>query len=518
MHRGAIGMTLLITIIFFVVCLISVAMFAPGNSAVKQISSAELHEVTVGTFEISIPVRGDLNSASQTDIRNKLEDRASIIYIAPEGDTVQEGDLLLKLADEQIIARVKDSQDKVKTSESSLISSQQSVNIKKSAMESDLEKAELDIELARLALLAWEEGDLVSKRQTHEIAIQTAEINLNRLQERFEDTKSLLEKGFIPKDEYEQDRIKLIEAEAKLKEVRLAKEVYESYQIKQDQARLESGVEQNIAEQARIKQRHEAELVKLKSDVASAEFKLQTAKERLEDLERQLEACTINSPSAGLVVYASSLNGRGRRDDEPPPQIGSELRPNELVIVLPNTGKMMARVKVGESISGKIKNGQEAIIVSDALPDTAISGQVDRVGVLAESGGWRDPNNRTYTVYINLDIEEGTILKPSMRCTGEIIVGTVEDVLSVPIQAVYREGSISFVYVNSSDGFVPTPVSLGQSSEMEVEITDGLSAGDVVLLRKPLASEIQGELPESTAPRNGPPAKYSGEAKSGRPK
>ena len=517
MSRGAIGMTLLVTIVFIVAGLLAVIVFSPSGSTDKEISSAELHEVRMGSFDITVPVRGDLNSASQIDIRNKLEDRASIIFIAPEGNTVKKGDLLLKLADEQITARVKDSQDKVKTSESSLISSQQSVNIKKSAMESDLEKAELDIELARLALLAWEQGDLVSKRQTHEIAIQTAEINLNRLQDRFEDTKSLLEKGFIPKDEYEQDRIKLIEAEAKLKEVRLAKEVYESYQIKQDQARLESGVEQNIAEQARIKQRHEAELVKLKSDVASAEFKLQTAKERLEDLERQLEACTIISPSSGLVVYASSLNGRGRRDDDPPPQIGSELRPNELVIVLPNTGEMMARVKVGESISGKIKSNQEAIIVSDALPDTTIRGSVDRVGVLAESGGWRDPNNRTYTVYISLDIDEGTVLKPSMRCSGEIIVGTVEDVFAIPIQAVYREGSVSYVYLDTPNGFVPTPVSLGQSSEMEVEITDGLSAGDVVLLRKPSASEIQGELPKNSGSRSGAPSKYTGGTKSGRP-
>ena len=224
------------------------------------------------------------------------------------------------------------------------------------------------------------------------------------------------------------------------------------------------------------------------------------------------------SPSSGLVVYASSLNGRGRRDDEPPPQIGSELRPNELVIVLPNTGKMMARVKVGESISGKIKNGQDAIIVSDALPDTTIQGSVDRVGVLAESGGWRDPNNRTYTVYISLNFDEQTVLKPSMRCSGEIIVGTVEDVLSVPIQAVYREGSISYVYISSPSGFVPTPVSLGQSSEMEVEITDGLSMGDLVLLRRPLPSEIFGELPEASFSQKGAPAKYGGGAsKSGRP-
>ena len=106
MSRGAIGMTLLVTIVFIVAGLLAVIVFSPSGSTDKEVSSAELHEVRLGSFDITVPVRGDLNSASQIDIRNKLEDRASIIFIAPEGNTVKKGDLLLKLADAQITARV----------------------------------------------------------------------------------------------------------------------------------------------------------------------------------------------------------------------------------------------------------------------------------------------------------------------------------------------------------------------------------------------------------------------------
>ena len=106
-------------------------------------------------------------------------------------------------------------------------------------------------------------------------------------------------------------------------------------------------------------------------------------------------------------------------------------------------------------------------------------------------------------------------LKPSMRCIGEIVLGEVEDVISVPIQAVYREGAQSFVYVPGNGGYVPTPVALGRSSEMVIEITDGLAEGEQVLLRRPKIGEVRGELPELASGKNrkrpGPPANVGAE-------
>ena len=109
-------------------------------------------------------------------------------------------------------------------------------------MESDLQKADLEIEIAQLAMKAWEEGDLVTSRQTNDTHIETAKINRDRLKKRFAEAKSLVESGFISNDEYEQDRIQLIEAEAKVKSFELAKDVYERYTIKKERAEKESSV------------------------------------------------------------------------------------------------------------------------------------------------------------------------------------------------------------------------------------------------------------------------------------
>ena len=72
-------------------------------------------------------------------------------------------------------------------------------------------------------------------------------------------------------------------------------------------------------------------------------------------------------------------------------------------MILPDVSQMVASVKVNEALSGQIKPGQPASVVCDALPDRTLTGEVASVGVLAQTGGWRDPNRRDYTVTVLLD-------------------------------------------------------------------------------------------------------------------
>ena len=111
-------------------------------------------------------------------------------------------------------------------------------------------------------------------------------------------------------------------------------------------------------------------------------------------------------------------------------------------------------------------------------------------------------------------------LKPSMRCRAEIELGLVNDVISVPIQSVFREGADSFVYVPAKGGWSQRKVNVGRASELAVEITEGLDLDERILLRKPDAFEIVEKLEgktrggggsDSPAGKNpgGPPAKIA---------
>jgi multidrug resistance efflux pump len=467
-----------------------------------------------GSFDVVLPVSGELAALRKIEIRNKLEGRAIITEIAPEGKRVAAGDLLIKLAEEELITKLKDAEDKLKTAQGEVIAAEQNLSIKEQEKQSELEKADVAVRMADLGFQGWLNGDVVKKRQELATALETNRIDAERLAKRFDEAKSLVEKGFISRDDYEKDRVALIQANAKVKQAEIDIKVYDEFQYPQDEAKKKSDLDQARAERGRTEQKKDAELVKARTELDSARFKQQTAQERLDQTKQQIACCTVSAPSDGLVVYASSLEsgGWGRGSETPPPQAGTELKPNELVMILPDTSAMVANLKVSEALSGRIKPGQRVTVFSDASPGVPISGDVLGVSVLAESGGWRDPNRRDYTVRVALEQREDLALKPSMRCKAQILLDEVREALSVPVQAVFRKGRASFVYVPDSGGFAQKLVRVGRTSEVDAEIVDGLSAGDVVLLREPLADEITSQLsPESV----NPPAADSREARAG---
>jgi HlyD family secretion protein len=464
------------------------------------------------SFEISIPASGELAALNQIEIRNKLDYRAVITWIVEEGTYVQAGDTLVRFASDEIENMIQDAVDAVNSAQTELIAAQSNLEIRLNQIQSEADQADLNVTLAELALRAWEEGEDVSRRKALELAIETAQINYDRLVERYEESKKLVAQEFISQDEFKQDEIAKIEAWARLEQAKLDKRIYLDYQFERDQKQKQSDVDQALAEQHRTKKRHEAQELTARRDVDSKQHQLRSRTDRLNDLQEQLELCTIRAPSEGLAVFASSLEehrwSRMNRDEL---QAGTEVRKNELLMILPDTSTMTAEVKVNESHSGLIKPGQRAVITSDAVPDVALDGEVLEIGVLAESGGWRDPNRRDYTVTIKLNDGNSLGLKPSMRCKADIYVDRVDDAINVPLQAVFREGPAAYVYVPEGAGFAQKAVQVGRTSGLHAEITEGLSEGDVVLLREPKAREIVSRLSD----KKGPPREVK--AASGRP-
>lgn len=494
-RHGASGIsTLAILGLISVVAIVAVSyiVVANGSDRENRRVSGDLYAAQTGSFDITIPTSGELDAQNQIEIRNRLESRAVITEIVEEGTYVEKGDVVLKLNDEDLRNRIKDAEDDLNSAESALVSAEATLAIRRSSAASELDRARLDVELSELALEAWREGEVIARRQQLKLALERAEVNFKRLEQRLEHSRRLYEQEFISFDELERDRITLIEAEADLEQAKTDLNVFENYTFRQQKSQKNSDVEQAIAELERVQQRHEAEIQTAQADVASRRHQLESRRERLADLERQLDYTTVEAPADGLVVYASSMESRRWRGD--PPQVGTELSRNQLVIVLPDTSRMVAAVKVNEALSGLVERGQEAFITSDAMPDRSIRGEVQSIGVLAETGGWRDPNRRDYTVRILIDEKDIEGLRPSMRARAEIRIDTVENALHVPIQAVFREGGQALVYTPVRGGYEARPVRIGRSSELYAEIVDGLEAGELVLLRRPSSSEIVREF------------------------
>ncbi len=137
---------------------------------------------------------------------------------------------------------------------------------------------------------------------------------------------------------------------------------------------------------------------------------------------------------------------------------------------------MEVKISVDELDINKIKLGQQASITSDVYPDEKFTGKVSKISMEGNSQN----GVTTYDVTIKLDDRKS--LMSGMNVNVEILAESRENVLTVPVGAVRRMQGEYMVSVKDSSGSVKNvKVELGLATKDKVEITSGLSEGDIVL-------------------------------------
>lgn len=502
-HRTPAFITKMILPLVVIAVIVGVAAFVYlGKGKDNNSPQATLDEAVVERmgFEITTVATGELESRNQLEIRNPIESRTTITFIVDEGTTVQKGDLLVKLNAEALETQIADQEIQVSSARADLDAAESEYEIQLKTNAADLQDAQLRLQLAELSLSQWEQGELVQRIQDNDLAVEEAQRQLARAEDRFEQTVQLHAQGFESADRLKEDEISLLRTRADLTKAELSRRIYHEFQRPKDEAQKRSDVDKARDELVRVQAQNEIRINTRRVVMENRRQQLNVRQTRLARTIEQFEASTIYAPAPGLVVYQTSVD-RGRGGDNPL-QVGTEVFPNQLLVILPDTSQMRASVRVHESLAGRIREGQQATIRIDAAAGLELPGRVTSIGVLAETGGWRDPNLREYRVNIFLDESarpQGSAqLRPSMRCEARITLGRVEDALTIPVQAVFNEGVLRYVHVREGQMFVRRPVNLGRRSDTHAEVTAGLNPGDRVLLRDPQPGEVLGRPWDAT--------------------
>lgn len=124
--------------------------------------------------------------------------------------------------------------------------------------------------------------------------------------------------------------------------------------------------------------------------------------------------------------------------------------------------------------------GMRCTVTVDAIPDTEFEGTVSEVSQATSSDG-------DYTAQIVLQKDDR--MRPGMTAAATIVTQETADVLTLPVAALQEDGNRVFVYTGydaSSDELTDAlDVETGVSNGSEVEILDGLEAGQTVYYKPP---------------------------------
>jgi multidrug efflux pump subunit AcrA (membrane-fusion protein) len=163
---------------------------------------------------------------------------------------------------------------------------------------------------------------------------------------------------------------------------------------------------------------------------------------------------------------------------------GDRITNGQVVAHLTNYIDLQTVVQVDESDIPKIREGQTVELSVSAYPDQAYTGKVTAIADEGTSA------NGSTTFDVTIHIEKPVNLKVGMSAEANILTASKKDALYVPVDALYTNNNEKYVVVNSagantdqaSGAVTQQTVKTGLATEEYVEITDGVSEGDVVQL------------------------------------
>lgn len=454
-----------------------------ATEASKQIEQIDKFTVKPRSFRVTLKEKGELKAAESNQLKCEVEGRSTIIHLIEEGAQVEQGDLLVELASDQIDDRILQEEFKEANALMAYESAQKELEIQRDKNASDIRKANLQIDLAGLALDKYEKGDWQQQLQDSQIMIDQARITEDRRKEDFEASKELYDKGYITEFEFKEDEFNYKRAQWDKEKAERAREVLIEYTRKADKAQKESDLEEATKECERIIKNAEAEEAKKVGTLEARRKELEIDREQLDKLRKQKEKCKIFAPTPGFVMYGESGDShRFFRGDNGQIQEGATVYERQVLVTLPDTSGMVVSCRIHESKLARLAMGQRVTVEVEGIPGKRFTGTVSEIARVADTQNrWINPDVKEYETEITLDGQHET-LKPGATAHAEILVTTVQDALAVPVQAIYTKAGHQFVFRWKRGDVEPVEIEIGNTNEEWAEVLEGLSNGDQVLL------------------------------------
>ncbi|HXG12197.1 MAG TPA: efflux RND transporter periplasmic adaptor subunit [Gemmataceae bacterium] len=496
------------------------------------------HRVSYGTLQLTIVERGTLESANNVDVYCRVKTGTAgsgglpqIRWVIPDGTLVKKGDLLMEIEDSRFEDQLQTQKIVLERAKSDMLQAEEQLKIQKSQNDSDIQAAELAIELAKLELEKFKEGDYLMQLRDIEGRLKMAESDLQMWLDRAAWAERMVMKGYQTASQAKAEQAKAQSAEINRQKILEERRVLEQYTKKKTESELKSKIAQAEQALARVKTQAAANLAKAQTDWETKKSVYAQELKRYQDLEQEIAKCKIYAPQDGLVVYYIPESG-GRSSSGTPRAIiaqGETVWEGQRLMRIPDLRSMVVNTKVHEALISRVRVGQEAQIRVEAFPDRVLKGRVKSVAnVAAKPDGWSSTDVKVYQTYVEI-LDEFDGLRPDMSAEVTIFTDSpLKNVLIVPEAAVFgsvQMGKYRKVFVMTPDGPEEREVVAGLSNGTHVEIKEGLKEGEEVVVNprvllgerertRPLSSEHRSD---DERPANGPPDSPNGPKSYGEP-
>lgn len=323
------------------------------------------------------------------------------------------------------------------------------------------ERAEAQAEIERLRVTAAWADEQVDAART---PLATTDAEIEELKIQWADAKRRLERN---QKLAEAEALGYSEVDDRRTEIKLADARIETARHRKAQVQAQVAVAQTQAAAAQ-------------AYVKVAESRVKVVQARIKVLEAQRVEYFITAPFDGVVTEQAAEQG----EIIAPVSIGGQLARGSIVTVADWTS-LQAEVDVAESYIGRVKAGQRAAIIVDALPGNTFPGRVQRILPRANR------SKATVQVRVEFTGERDARILPEMGIRVKFLSdsappgaehGTASEVICVPSMALLTDAAGDYVWTIEQGLAKRVHVELGAQAADWIEIKSGLKTGARVVV------------------------------------
>jgi RND family efflux transporter MFP subunit len=229
-----------------------------------------------------------------------------------------------------------------------------------------------------------------------------------------------------------------------------------------ENAKLTRARNENLFERG-IAARKELEDARTQESVAAAA--LRQAEAALSLVRRQLTRTEVKSPLTGTVV--KRFVSVGEQVD------GTAAQP---IIEVANLAEVELIANVPANYLAQLRPNRQLNLTSEVFPGQTLTGRVVAIPAVV------DPATNAGQIRIRI-ANSASLLRLGMFLSAQVPIETHRGALVVPPQAIYRdEQGHAHVYKVSGEEAAAAEVALGIETPQQVELLNGVQAGDTVIL------------------------------------
>jgi HlyD family secretion protein len=219
------------------------------------------------------------------------------------------------------------------------------------------------------------------------------------------------------------------------------------------------------------------DLEKLQDEHEKAVLDLEIAKQQfslIRDIETRNNISRIYSTATGTVIERRIEPGEMVQSS------GTTFSDGTVLLRIADLNDMIVKTSINEVDISKVEEGQSTNIRIDAFPYDSFTGTISKISAMART----ENNVKVFPIEIGIH-EKDRRLRPGLSANITIIGETREDILTIPIRAIFSDATgndIVYKVVNDTIQTIGTPIRTGINDLQRVEILDGLSEGDDISL------------------------------------